>query len=246
MLEVVIILLIIAAIFCVVMAIKTGPKEGYLDERWAKEKQKLDEMLSSDINFNPTKVVCNDNDELLTYYLGADDEQEKVLCFSGLTGFFFNYSNIVSAEILVDGKVTQTKKSPSLGGAIVGGVVAGGIGAVVGGTNMGTATSAESVSTIKVHILLRDSSVNSFDIICYDEFGALKTTELLYKKTYGNAQAAFDVLRLIIDKKSKIQNAELNTNKSNIEELKELAELKQQGLITEEEFATMKAKIINK
>lgn len=111
---------------------------------------------------------------------------------------------------------------------------------------MGTATSAESVSTIKVHILLRDSSVNSFDIICYDEFGALKTTELLYKKTYGNAQAAFDVLRLIIDKKSKIQNAELNTNKSNIEELKELAELKQQGLITEEEFATMKAKIINK
>ena len=69
---------------------------------------------------------------------------------------------------------------------------------------------------------------------------------ILYKKTYGNAQAAFDVLRLIIDKKSKIQNAELNTNKSNIEELKELAELKQQGLITEEEFATMKAKIINK
>jgi hypothetical protein len=34
--------------------------------------------------------------------------------------------------------------------------------------------------------------------------------------------------------------------KSNVEELKELAELKQQGLITEEEFATMKAKIINK
>ena len=153
-------------------------------------------------------------------------------------------------KIIVDGKVTETKKSASLGGTIVGGVVAGSIGAVIGGTNMATATSAEHVSIIKVHVLLRNSSANSFDIVCYDGGGAIKTTSPLYKYAYANAQNAFDILRVAIDKvqmeNTKSSKIEMSAPKSNIQELKELAVLKQQGLITDEEFAAMKAKVINK
>ena len=59
----------------------------------------------------------------------------------------------------------------------------------------------------------------------------------------------FDILRLAMDKAkpvSHISRSENLNSKSQIEELKELADLKKQGMITEEEFVAMKAKIINK
>lgn len=58
------------------------------------------------------------------------------------------------------------------------------------------------------------------------------------------AQAIFETLKFV---KSRVEAEEMPYNfKSDIEELKELAVLKSQGLITEEEFAAMKAKIINR
>ena len=235
------------------MAIKSSGKTVvHYKTRLANEKEQLNSILKNNRNFNPTKVVCSGEGDydFCTFYVGADDVNDKIYCFSGTSGLFFSYEDIVIAEIIVDGKVTETKKSASLGGTIVGGVVAGSIGAVIGGTNMATATSAEHVSIIKVHVLLRNSSANSFDIVCYDGGGAIKTTSPLYKYAYANAQNAFDILRVAIDKvqmeNTKSSKIEMSAPKSNIQELKELAVLKQQGLITDEEFAAMKAKVINK
>lgn len=244
---VVLVILIAFIIFCIVMAIRSSANtpDNYIT-RLENEKKQLNDILNNNKSFNPTKVVTNEDYELFTYYVGADDINGRIFCFSGSSGVFFNYTDIVTAEIVIDGKVTETKKSPSIGGTIVGGVVAGGIGAVIGGTNMATETTAEHVSTIKVHILLRNSSINNFDVVCYDGVGPIKTTNEFYKKIYRNAQDVFDILRLAMDKSLKETVVESSKETSSIEELKALADLKKQGLITEEEFATMKAKIINK
>ena len=202
--------------------------------------------MNNNKGFIPTKVVSNEDYELFTYYVGADDMNDRIFCFSGSSGIFFNYSDIVTVEIVVDGKVTETKKSPSIGGTIVGGVVAGGIGAVIGGTNMAKETTEEQVSTIKVHILLRNSNTNNFDVIFYDGVGPIKTTNDFYKKIYQNAQDTYDILRLAMDKSLKDTVVESQKVTSCIEELNKLAELKNYGVITEEEFITLKAKIITK
>ena len=67
------------------------------------------------------------------------------------------------------------------------------------------------------------------------------------------AQEVFDFFKLIIDKAHRDNNL-INNNqvveepvmekKAPLVELKELAELKKQGLITEEEYVKMKSKII--
>ena len=58
------------------------------------------------------------------------------------------------------------------------------------------------------------------------------------------AQSIFETLKFAM---GRVESEEMPYNvKSDIEELKELAVLKSQGLITEEEFAVMKAKIINR
>ena len=114
---------------------------------------------------------------------------------------------------------------------------------------MGTTTSSDIVKNLDVHILIRNSDVAGFSIKCLGEVGANKSFPV-YSQASENAQVIFDILRLAMDKvqieNNKHVKIETPAQKSNIEELKELAELKQQGLITDEEFATMKAKIISK
>ena len=210
------------------------------------QRETLAKALDAIKNFTPTKVIKSEHPFI--YYLGVDDKRQEIFCFSESKGVRFRYQDVITAEILVDGKITQTKKSASLGGAVVGGVVAGGLGAVIGASNMGTSRSTQEVTSIKVHILLRNAKVDSFDIICHKSV-PIQTTDGLYEKANANARAIFDVLRLAMDKatsESKILHSENPTSKSSVDELKELADLKKQGLITDEEFAAMKAKIISK
>ena len=71
----------------------------------------------------------------------------------------------------------------------------------------------------------------------------VKTNDSRYKETYMKAQSIFDTLKFVV---GNIKPDVSQNFMSDIEELKELAALKTQGLITEEEFATMKAKIISR
>lgn len=210
------------------------------------QREILKKALDAIKSFNPTKVIKSEHP--LIYYFGVDDKRQEIFCFSKSKSVRFRYQDVITAEVIIDGKIIQTKKSASIGGAVVGGVVAGGLGAIIGGSNMGTATSTQGVTSIKVHILLRNAKTDSFDIICH-ESGPIETTSDLYESANANARAIFDVLRIAMDKattESKIRDSGNATTKSSIDELKELADLKKQGLITEEEFTAMKAKIISK
>ena len=100
----------------------------------------------------------------------------------------------------------------------------------------------QEVSSIKVRIILRNSNIDVFDIECLAL--RVKTNDSRYKETYMKAQSIFDTLKLAMGK-VKIEERSQNIM-SDIEELKELSILKTQGMITEEEFASMKAKIISR
>lgn len=237
-------IIIIAVLILILVVLISAGVSGANHRK--EQREILDKALVAIKNFTPTKVIRSEHPFI--YYLGVDDKRQEIFCYSDSKGVRFKYQDIVTAEIVVDGKVIVTKKSASLGGALVGGAVAGGLGAVIGGSNMGSSTSTQQVTTIKVHILLRNAKVDSFDIICHNAV-PIETISELYETTIANARAMFDILRLAMDKAkpvSHISRSENLNSKSQIEELKELADLKKQGMITEEEFVAMKAKIINK
>lgn len=96
---------------------------------------------------------------------------------------------------------------------------------------------------MNVHITLRNNSVHSFDVYCRRPL-----EKYPYKESYNNAQKIFDFLIVAMDKVTvKTDSPKVAaTSKIIVGELKELVDLKHQGLITDEEFATMKSKIINK
>ena len=205
----------------------------------------LQEALNAMQDFNATKVIEND---AAVYYFAVDEKRQEVFCFSDCKGVRFRFKDIVSAEILIDGDVTETHKSVSLGGAVAGGLLAGGLGAVVGGSSMGKATSVKKVRSLTLHILLRNARVDCFDYNFLSGETEHETSSMLYKVIYKDARSMFYALKLAMDrvKQSEQTKPKHSAQNSDIEELKALADLKNQGLITEEEFATMKAKIINK
>lgn len=188
--------------------------------------------------FIETAVIKDDDARL---YFSIDDVSNEIFCYSNYKEIRFKYEDIINVDV-VENDVTVSDKSVSLGGALAGGVLAGGIGAVVGGSSMGKTTSTKKLVKLVIRIRLRNCSVNSFDVNCYHYYESYP-----YTASYKNAQEVYDFLVVAMDKvRPKVEEPKVSSSKSTIDELKELAELKNQGLITEEEFVTMKGKIINK
>lgn len=187
------------------------------------------DAVDSQRYFNKTKSI---EDTVALYCFAIDDSKQEIFCYSKNNEIRFKYKDIVDFEIQVDGITTMSNKSSNMGSSSAINVVINTIATSV----------TQEVSSIKVRITLRNSNIDVFDIECLAL--RVKTNDSRYKETYMKAQSIFDTLKLAMGK-VKIEERSQNIM-SDIEELKELSILKTQGLITEEEFAAMKAKIISR
>lgn len=167
------------------------------------------------------------------------------------------FSHIISVEILEDNTLLFSK-SVSVDGAILGGVLAGGAGMVVGGLS-GETKQKKNVSKVAVKIKIRDYSMPSLFIECFNSRELLGNNEIwsthnVYREELQNAQKIADYLSVIIDdacKKEKSpssQNTQYKSSKKSsvADELAKLAALKEQGILTVEEFRIQKEKLLNK
>jgi hypothetical protein len=164
------------------------------------------------------------------------------------------YQDIISVSYIENGHTISSKSTGrTVGGAVVGGVIAGGAGAVVGGLS-GNEKQTKAVSEISVKLLLRSSAKTSFTITIYSG-QPLKTKDDTDKRKYDkfadSAQKIKDLISVIIDK---VDRRNLQPNISQIvrqsnlnvaDELMKLAKLKEQGILTEAEFAQQKEKLLN-
>lgn len=213
----------------------------------ARQENAIRAAIAENQSFTATKEFRGNGTN--SYYLGIDDSKEKVLYVFDTMKVLCDFKDIVAVEILEDGDVTTSSKSVAgtVGGAIVGGVIAGGVGAIVGGMT-GKSSSHTQVLSLKVHILLRNQPIQSFDIICYSGDGNEEkfTYIRVYDAASKRAHDLFDAFKLIIDKSEANKSNNEGKTKSTVEELKELAELHNQGVITDDEFTKMKQRILDK
>ena len=198
-----------------------------------------------------TKAVGN--------YLFIMDEFFKVLVIVGESSHeVFNYTDIIEVSYEENGNQLYTKSAGrTVGGAIVGGVLMGGAGAVVGGLS-GASKQNKEVKSIDVKILLRSTSRSSCVLHFKDIDRVLKTKEDADRKMYEtftkNANEAKDILSVIIDNAKQIQVSApvaqplvqqvSSPSPSVADELAKLAKLKADGILTDEEFQMQKAKLL--
>lgn len=205
---------------------------------------------TGDKSFINTSVIGN--------YCFIMDEFFNVLVIVTPSSYeLFNYSDIIEVSYEENGEKLYSKSAMrTVGGAIVGGVLMGGAGAVVGGLS-GSSKEDEIVKTIDVKILLR-STQRSTCVLNFNDSGRILLAtkndgdKQLYEIYQKNANKAKDILSVIIDKikqstgTSIRQEVSRSTQQFGIaDELAKLAKLKSDGIITEEEFKAQKAKLLD-
>ena len=191
-------------------------------------------------------------------YLFLMDDFFKVLVLVG-PDFHesFNYSDIIEVSYEENGSQLYTKSAGrTVGGAVVGGVLMGGAGAVVGGLS-GASKQNKEIKNMDIKILLRSTSRTSCVLHFKDVDRVLKTKEdadrKLYETYVKNANQAKDVLSVIIDNAKQAsapiaqpiaQPVVVPASSSVADELAKLAKLKADGILTDEEFQAQKSKLL--
>ena len=191
-------------------------------------------------------------------YLFLMDDFFKVLVLVGPGHHeIFNYSDIIEVSYEENGSQLYTKSAGrTVGGAIVGGFLMGGAGAVVGGLS-GASKQNKEIRNMDIKILLRSTSRTSCVLHFKDVDRVLKTKEdadrKLYETYVKNANQAKDVLSVIIDNAKQAstpiaqpiaQPVVAPASSSVADELAKLAKLKADGILTEEEFQAQKSKLL--
>jgi hypothetical protein len=222
--------------------------------KMAKEsEQELDSKLSSLPDFSPTQRYMGSSDNGI-----AIDDARKKICLikhgyeKALHSLrVISHKDIVSVELFEDGiSITKTDRSSQVGGAVVGGLLFGGLGAVVGGLSGKTETS-KTVKRIDLRLIVNDTKAPLHDLsflVCSDEKGGP-----IYKDAMEKARLWNGILQALIkqaeSEEKSLQNNGRQTpaalpNNSVADEIKKLADLHHSGVLTLDEFQQQKTRLL--
>lgn len=197
------------------------------------EKKEFVKEFDNIIEFNNRAVAINKEKKEL-YFL-YNNELDKLI----------KYETIIECKIIENSNVVN---SGGIGRAIVGGLVAGDSGAVVGAN---TRKSKNIVSSIVIRIVTKeiDEPLYTLELLDYQ----IDTNKQLYANFYKLAMTfannVYATIQAIINDNNNINKLEIKQeSKSNngLEQLEKLADLKEKGIITQEEFEESKKKILSK
>lgn len=245
-------------IIVLVVVIVVGILQAMSNSEKIEEKGKKNyQTLKSLPDFNVTKVIEGVNNE---YLFAVDEKVKKIAVIQSLHKTIIPFDQIISVEVIEDNVIIQQKSSlRTIGGAVVGGVLAGGAGAVVGGLS-GDSTQNKTVSKVQVKIKLRDINHPSYIINCFDcktmtaGQKPIKPSSMegdLYKQGLKHAHSIADTISAIIDITDKSTNNSPEKPEapkqvgSIADELAKLADLKDRGILTEEEFNAQKQTLLH-
>lgn len=204
-----------------------------------------DELKNKGINVensNPTMKAYND------YVFITDDVNQFIAIATPSDIYVIRYDDIVSVSYDENGNDVFNK---SLGGAVVGGLLFGGVGAIVGGNTAKTKQNKE-IRSMSMKILLKSTSKTNIILKIYDGtvLETKKTADrIAYNKLMSEVIGIKDIFSIIIDMVDKNvirQKSTPNLTPISIaDELEKLARLKANGILSEQEFANQKEKLLN-
>jgi hypothetical protein len=160
----------------------------------------------------------------------------------------FSYNDLLSISLIEDGEtVTDFRRSSQIGGALIGGLVLGGLGAVIGGLS-GTTKTSEMVEKITLRLVVNDTKNPLFEIDFLNT--QTKKKDLRYQDAMQKARHWHGLIEVLIkradmeDKENEKNNVVQSSSNSLADELKKLAELRDTGVLSDAEFQKQKEKLL--
>jgi len=217
----------------------------------SKARKAMSTQLKALPNFSVTQEVMSEDAKSGF----AFDEMSKKICLiskqgSSIETRIMDYRDILSVELFEDGEsVTKTSRSSQLGGALLGGIVFGPLGAVVGGLS-GKKISENKVKRLDLRLAVNDTTYPVHDVNFMDI--EVKKSSEVYKQAHKKATHWSALIGALIkradaeDKQRVGQGRQTANQEGTISgKLRELAKLRDDGLLSESEFLSQKAKLLN-
>ena len=242
---------VVLVIILLYLLIKDANKKAEQQKQEAEERRKKLEEEAKNTLTNHSALLGGSPDIVISYgkikvqYFMAKEEIKKFL----VEGVVYDYNALLnfqvkdnSSTIFTPGKATtKTNTGSMLGRAVVGGVLTGGVGAVIGATS----ASKETVTTNGKSKTVHDYSI----VLTMNDLKCPTLTINLHKDSEATEKIA-SVLSIIINKNKELETVTTNPqdtrNESTIDALAKLAELKEKGLLSEDEFQQQKQKLLDK
>lgn len=230
-----------------------------------KERGKMLKKATEEFNVSAKVVGVNNR-----YQFIVDDVDKNIIFMESFRNKkIVPYDKIMSVEMIEDNTMISSKSlGRTIGGAIIGDIIAGEAGMIVGGLS-GDSMQKKKVSRVEVVIKMRDFNDPALRIPCFDAVRETNNAKKeikpgdgvygpMYDKSLEDAVRITELVSIIIDQMDKAaaqqiaapspapSTADENTSHSMsiANEIKKLAEMKAEGLITKEEFVSLKSKLI--
>lgn len=151
-----------------------------------------------------------------------------------------NFSDIIECKIIEDSNVIS---KGGVGRALVGGVIAGGTGAIVGAN---TRKSKNIVNNYSVQIITNkiDNSLYNIDLINF-QLDKINNADL-YNQALNFSNNVYAIVQSIVAQNNDNKKQEVRESESYWEKIEKLSDLKDKGIITEQEFEEGKKKLLSK
>jgi hypothetical protein len=177
-------------------------------------------------------------------------EHEEKFSFSAK---YFAHTDILESKIVEDGaSVTETSRASQIGGAIVGGMIAGGVGAMIGGLS-GKKTTNQTVKSLKLQFIMNSTANPTQEMTFIEDPKGVSKESDYYKGVISNIQDWHNLISVLINKAAKEESEKMpaeptqvntETHVSAADEIRKSYELLKEGIITQEEFESQKKKLI--
>lgn len=238
----IIIFMVVAFIVCMVIVVVGGTMKGNnIKEDNNIAAQTIEAKLRAQ-NFNIEKQVGN---HLTKLYVDNTHKQWAIKEKGTATQVrIYKYSDLIDFELIED---RDSVIKGSAGRALVGGALGGTKGAVIG--SAGSRAVKENVSLLEIKIRTNDFEHPQYTIEFISGFAVSKNSQL-YKECMNNAQDVIGVLHYIATNGGEIiyddvQEQSVIKSQTIGEQIRELSQLKDDGIITDEEFEIKKKELLN-
>lgn len=246
-------IIIVFIIFFMVIIINDGKKtDDELALRYLKKKlqagetfniEKLKEEKKISSNFSVTKEIPILSSGWSSLKILIDDSNKKFIYQKGKTlSKVYNYSDIISYEVYENGKSVIQGRA---GSALIGGAFFG-LGGLIVGSSMRRNVD-EKCNQLKLFIRLDDLDCPQI-VITYIDNVEWNKTGWTYRNMKENLQSVCSILEFMLNNKTMEQSIivekEPKNEKTSKEQLQELKEMLDEGLITQEDFDIKKKQIL--
>jgi len=236
----------------------------FLLNRQGKEKDLKKERIKAMEGVTPSVHEFKESQSFISHDYEtkiAIDETKKKVCIwtiqkpivksngSKFNVSIYDYSDVLSVDIIKGNKkVTSTSRTSQVGGALLGGLLAGGVGAVIGGLSGSTTTEEDGMNPIDLGIVVNDFKNPYYKINFFtpNGFSAGDESTINHNTAMPECKKWYSILSFLIKESDEMDNKKTPNSTSLTEELLGLNELKKQGILTQDEFEKQKSKILNK